>query len=180
MKNSCHYHHGSISSTIYKQLLHEKIPKVQKRQSSCQSFWPFWDLHVKKLLIEHSWNWSQASLHYTIWQCKAGQFQNILGFDKRPSTKDFHEKALDKIKVRIVGGSINKVTTWAIDLNVLYFLMLNRDVTIHKSIWACALDSERDVPLSSLRASESCCGVLHMFANHACNVISKHMNISVC
>jgi len=33
----------SISSTFYKQLLRTQILKVQKRQSSCQSFLRFWD-----------------------------------------------------------------------------------------------------------------------------------------
>ncbi len=54
------WHQGSISSTFYEQLLCMQTPKVQKRQSSCQSFFHFCDLRTQKLLVEHWWNWHQA------------------------------------------------------------------------------------------------------------------------
>jgi hypothetical protein len=48
----CGPHLWSISSKFYEQHLHAHIPKVPKRQSSCQSFLNFWDLRAQKLCIE--------------------------------------------------------------------------------------------------------------------------------
>ncbi len=47
---------GSISSMFYEQLLGPQILKVQKIQSSHQSFLHFWDLLAWKLLVEPWWN----------------------------------------------------------------------------------------------------------------------------
>jgi len=50
-------HLGSILSTFFEQILRTQIPKVQKIQSSHQSFLRFRDLSMQNLLTEHWWNW---------------------------------------------------------------------------------------------------------------------------
>jgi len=50
---------GSISPTFYAQLLRAQITKAWKIQSSCQSFWRFWE---KRLVVERWWNRSQLDL----------------------------------------------------------------------------------------------------------------------
>ncbi len=50
--------HGSISLKFYEQ----EILKVQKRQSSCQSFFCFRDLRAQKLRVERWWNWHHVSI----------------------------------------------------------------------------------------------------------------------
>jgi len=56
------WHLGSISSTLYEQLLFMQILKApKKRHWSCQSFLHFRDLLMQKLLVEHWWNWPLCS-----------------------------------------------------------------------------------------------------------------------
>ncbi len=65
---------GPISLTFYTHLLCAQITKAWKRQSSCQSFFRFWDLHMQKLLLEHWWNWPLISFP-KLWT--KNQHQNI-------------------------------------------------------------------------------------------------------
>ncbi len=46
------YDLGSISPTLYEQLLHAQIPKVQKDSQVVSLFLHFCDLHTKNLLVE--------------------------------------------------------------------------------------------------------------------------------
>jgi hypothetical protein len=88
--------------------------------------------------------------------------------------------------MRYIAGSIYKRTRRVISLNVVYVLMFNSDSTKH----VCTRERESGegalVTLrgasghTKLRAPESHCYVMHMCTNRTCNILSIHMNISVC
>jgi len=48
---------GWFHQHVYTQLLHEKIPKVQKDSWVISVVLRFWDLWIYKQLIKHWWNW---------------------------------------------------------------------------------------------------------------------------
>jgi len=65
-KKSCwNRAHRSISSMFYSKHLRSQIPKVPKNSQAVKSFLNFWDLRVRKLLIEYCWNWHLESISLT-------------------------------------------------------------------------------------------------------------------
>ncbi len=52
-------------------------PKSAKRQSSCQYFLRFWDLHWQKLLLERWWNWPLMSERRQISSCVRKKVEHL-------------------------------------------------------------------------------------------------------